>query len=317
MTAADAYRALNLPPGANASDVRQAYLDLVKVWHPDRFEHDDRLRQKTATHLAEINEAYALLRGTTSPSVGTRAADQATSPADPRSTPSAEPRPSQPVRSSRRRRVVVAAVMAAAALVALGVILTKPGTPRTATVGGETDTAVTDPSRKTMVGDPASAPSEETSASARAAGRDESSARRAPETVRPPDDRSPESGTDVRPVSTRGHAPLSMTNATGADGLVLLSPGAAGSPESDSQTVTRVIFIRRGEKATLLDLAPGDYRVRLVLGADWQGTVFARPSAHFARASVLTLVDGPADVATSLTLTRGGEFAPIAPFPID
>ena len=48
---------LGLDPSATTGQVREAYRDLVKVWHPDRFEHDPRLRQKAQERLKEINEA--------------------------------------------------------------------------------------------------------------------------------------------------------------------------------------------------------------------------------------------------------------------
>ena len=40
----------------------QAYRDLVKVWHPDRFAHDGRLRLKAEEQLKRINNAYEWLR---------------------------------------------------------------------------------------------------------------------------------------------------------------------------------------------------------------------------------------------------------------
>ena len=54
---------LNLKPSATPQDIKQAYHDLVKVWHPDRFTHDPALAQKAQEKLKEINEAHeALLR---------------------------------------------------------------------------------------------------------------------------------------------------------------------------------------------------------------------------------------------------------------
>ena len=38
------------------------YRDLVKVWHPDRFGSDPRLRSKAEEKLAQINDAYRALR---------------------------------------------------------------------------------------------------------------------------------------------------------------------------------------------------------------------------------------------------------------
>jgi curved DNA-binding protein CbpA len=48
---------LGVSSGATAEETRLAYLDLVKVWHPDRFSHDLRLRRKAQEKLADINEA--------------------------------------------------------------------------------------------------------------------------------------------------------------------------------------------------------------------------------------------------------------------
>ena len=52
---------LGLEPGASPEELRGAYLDLARVWHPDRFQHDDRLRAKAEQTLQRINEAHAFL----------------------------------------------------------------------------------------------------------------------------------------------------------------------------------------------------------------------------------------------------------------
>jgi hypothetical protein len=57
---------LEIEPGATIPEMRQAYRDLVNVWHPDRFAHNPRLRKKAEEKLKEINQAYRFLRGTTS-----------------------------------------------------------------------------------------------------------------------------------------------------------------------------------------------------------------------------------------------------------
>ncbi|MEZ4700699.1 MAG: J domain-containing protein [Rhodothermales bacterium] len=53
---------LELQPGATPEEVKAAYRDLAKVWHPDRFEGDARLKSKAAEKLAEINDAYEKIR---------------------------------------------------------------------------------------------------------------------------------------------------------------------------------------------------------------------------------------------------------------
>jgi hypothetical protein len=56
------YRILGLPPGSPKEDVKRAYLDLVQVWHPDRFAHNPRLQKKAEDNVKRINEAYEALK---------------------------------------------------------------------------------------------------------------------------------------------------------------------------------------------------------------------------------------------------------------
>lgn len=58
----DYYRALGLQPGASTKDVRRAYLQLVKQWHPDRFQQNSRKEFLAQEKLKEINEAYSFLK---------------------------------------------------------------------------------------------------------------------------------------------------------------------------------------------------------------------------------------------------------------
>jgi DnaJ domain len=54
------YRVLGLQKGASKTEIKQAYRDLAKIWHPDRLSAgDERLRRKAEAKLKEINEAYA------------------------------------------------------------------------------------------------------------------------------------------------------------------------------------------------------------------------------------------------------------------
>jgi DnaJ domain len=56
------YETLGVSPQTREADLRAAYLDLVQVWHPDRFEGNERLRKKAERKLQEINTAYASIR---------------------------------------------------------------------------------------------------------------------------------------------------------------------------------------------------------------------------------------------------------------
>ena|ERR1043166_9720021 len=55
---AEAYRTLDLRPGADLVTVRQAYRVLVKVWHPDRFGNDPKLQAISDEKLKYINASY-------------------------------------------------------------------------------------------------------------------------------------------------------------------------------------------------------------------------------------------------------------------
>lgn len=43
-------------------EAREAYIDMARVWHPDRFTNNPRLRKKAEEKLKEINIAYAEIR---------------------------------------------------------------------------------------------------------------------------------------------------------------------------------------------------------------------------------------------------------------
>jgi hypothetical protein len=53
---------LGLAPGASKQELDDAYRDLVKVWHPDRFQNDPTLRLKAQEKLRDLNAAYEGLR---------------------------------------------------------------------------------------------------------------------------------------------------------------------------------------------------------------------------------------------------------------
>ncbi len=51
-------KVLDLQPGASQKDIKQAYKDLVLVWHPDRFPNSPRLQKIAEEKIKEINTAY-------------------------------------------------------------------------------------------------------------------------------------------------------------------------------------------------------------------------------------------------------------------
>ena len=52
------YQVLGLEPGASGVEIKQAYRDLVIVWHPDRFPGNLRLQEMATEKLKEVNLAY-------------------------------------------------------------------------------------------------------------------------------------------------------------------------------------------------------------------------------------------------------------------
>jgi hypothetical protein len=57
----DAYRVLEIAPGATKEQAREARNVLAKVWHPDRHQGDPKLHDRAADKLRQINDAYGAI----------------------------------------------------------------------------------------------------------------------------------------------------------------------------------------------------------------------------------------------------------------
>jgi outer membrane protein assembly factor BamE (lipoprotein component of BamABCDE complex) len=64
----EAYVELELSVGANEEAVRDARKTLAKVWHPDRHANDPELQKKAEQKLADVNNAFELIRAAGFPS---------------------------------------------------------------------------------------------------------------------------------------------------------------------------------------------------------------------------------------------------------
>jgi len=62
MNSEECRRILGVPADAGPEAIRQAYLDLARVWHPDRFQSDEHLRRIAEKHFQEVNRAYTTLK---------------------------------------------------------------------------------------------------------------------------------------------------------------------------------------------------------------------------------------------------------------
>ena len=61
----DPYQILNIPPTATDEEVKRAYRDLARKYHPDNY-HDNPLADLAQEKMKEINEAYdAIVKGRT------------------------------------------------------------------------------------------------------------------------------------------------------------------------------------------------------------------------------------------------------------
>jgi len=54
----ECFEILDINPNSSLEDVKQSYRDMLNVWHPDRYSHNERLQQKANEKTKEILEAY-------------------------------------------------------------------------------------------------------------------------------------------------------------------------------------------------------------------------------------------------------------------
>jgi hypothetical protein len=88
---------LDLPDAFTEAQLKQAYHDLVQVWHPDKHSHNERLRRKADEKMKEINHAYEVLQSRLINGVFRfeRSRSRSASPASGTEPPSAHPPPPQ------------------------------------------------------------------------------------------------------------------------------------------------------------------------------------------------------------------------------
>ena len=61
LTIKESCEILGVSSDVSLQDLKQAYRDLIKVWHPDRFQGDERVVRLGETQVKQINEAYEVL----------------------------------------------------------------------------------------------------------------------------------------------------------------------------------------------------------------------------------------------------------------
>jgi len=99
-----ALQTLELDAGATEKQIKDAYRVLVKVWHPDRFSGDPRVKEAADEKLKALNSAYLFL-------TSKRGQRQSRRPAQPGAPPAARAQEQQEPRRRRRFRFPTGAVL--------------------------------------------------------------------------------------------------------------------------------------------------------------------------------------------------------------
>ena len=258
MTESDALRIFNLQAGCSAEEVRAAYLDLVKVWHPDRFQSDGRLTARAERELRDINEAYALLQASGSRS---RLSSNGSTPGAQRQTPEPEPsftttpRPSDASGTRSQPSFGKSVAMG----IGLGLVVTVVAT------------AVV-----LMTRQPAPAAGQTTNEVPLA--RNPTSGSRAAGERLPPiasqsafEGPQPESGTEILAPQRSGGGSIVVSNGSRRDAVIALGTTTG---------FERAVYVRAGEQITVANVASGTYRVQMMLGRGWTGNRFTRDLAY-------------------------------------
>ena len=56
------YEILDVDKDSPPEKIKEAYQDVINVWHPDRFSSSPRLKEKAENKVKEINVAYETLQ---------------------------------------------------------------------------------------------------------------------------------------------------------------------------------------------------------------------------------------------------------------
>ena len=126
MDLADAYRVLEIAPGATRDEAKEARTVLAKVWHPDRHQGDPKVHDRADRKLREINEAFATLEAAEFPAAPPRRPREAPPAYVDATTPRGTPTPprTQVIRDDLppRRRVRWYVPLAVVAIVLAGIV---------------------------------------------------------------------------------------------------------------------------------------------------------------------------------------------------
>ncbi len=275
---------LNVSPDASIDEIRQAYRDLVKVWHPDRFRGDGRLEQKATERLKEITAAYRALTQSQSSGERRRPEPPPREPSASATTAQSAPTPPPPPAVSPGLGIKFAFV----AVLVIVLLLVKAGLESKVP-----QTVPSTPSR--FVPEPQGLPQPLPRVPSPALTRPQSPARERPPTAsqlldqefsHPPPREHPQqplpgSGSVRRQIAGEGFALFEINAAQGSHYLVKLVDVASGS-------TALTVFVRSGDIVEI-EVPIGTYEVRYASGKNWYGykylfgsdTVYAKAERAF------------------------------------
>jgi DnaJ domain len=85
------YELFGLAPGSSADELKRAYRDLVKIWHPDRFGGNPQRQRKAQEKLKQVNLAYERLQSYLASAASTASANTRAGKTPPTPRPAADP----------------------------------------------------------------------------------------------------------------------------------------------------------------------------------------------------------------------------------
>lgn len=66
----ESFSVLEIPQTASLADAKVSYRDLVRIWHPDRFQADERLRRRCEEKVKKLNLAFQMVESALSRASG-------------------------------------------------------------------------------------------------------------------------------------------------------------------------------------------------------------------------------------------------------
>ena len=289
-------RILGVPADAGPEAIRQAYLDLARVWHPDRFQSDEHLRRIAEKHFQDVTRAYTKLkncRPAPAAAGAARTAGTATATAveePPGAPPEPAGAPPPAFRKPRRpdslaQTALVAALVAApffaafkmlpllrAPVLDMDLIASRALQPRILAPSRVIDASSDVRSAADMLTEWANGdlidlwkPAGTSAPEARVASDPASHIRpqrkppaepQAQETAAPP----PASGTDLLPAGRGGAGELRLSNHSDLEAIVKLV--------SRNRTTVRAVYIAPNSSATIHSIGIGVYDLHVDLGRD-------------------------------------------------